>query len=916
MIGTAAALALSTAGAGILGSVMAGKAQTASQLAASRIIGESTEKALETQWNMYQTGRADVAPYRASGLSALKELMYLTYGNDYGQAELDKAITEGAKTTSSTPWSGGKGQYGLSDEEAKLLNIFEGDFGTGEDVTGGEGGSKDEASWGAEELSKLTWEKLIPALREGKLTKKQATDMIDKWEQHWTTQMEEAGVDPQVISNSLRSQPTYRDAMAFINGSQFDDKGFYVKDQAGFWSLGMAERRDGGKSDTVGEQRIQASMGADKLNDIIWGKGGVLESYTAGRMTQKEFEGWVDKLWGEYADWVGRNIPDQKTREGTLTSQHDYLYKAGANSIPEKTKEIKVSTNGYVVGTPKATGAGGETPPAKNPYIDANGKFVLPEGFDVKKGWTGEWAPYVNEQVYGKDYFPGATDKTFNTWMTSKGWTGGTITTKEQFAALTPEQQGQYRTLLAERFKAGGGASSLTNTQDGMQRLTGATPPADGASNIWNPPVSTGKVKPEQVFTGENRLVYTANGPMTFKQALSSGYYNPETTDPADPVVQCWDPKVQRAYGETKMKLSEARAKGFIVNEAQANNTGWVPYEEYDKILQDTQLDTMGFRITSSTGLGSVNIAKNYLAANGMKQNPALTRSGAGYTPPSGEKPPPPPPDTPPPPPPPPAGETPPAKNPYIDANGKFVLPEGFDVKKGWTGEWSPYVNEQVYGKNYFPGATDEKFNTWMTSKGWTGGVITNKEQFFTLPEEQQGQYRTLLAERFAAGVTPAGGGGAGAGAGDENRPNFKESEMYQWQLKQGEKQMRRYLGAKGRTNSTYGFNTMRDFYQSLAAQEAEKNYSRVANLATMGQNAATQSGIWAQQAGSQMSNTVASGGRTQAGLVPNQASIWSGIGGAVGSGVETYSDLTNPKKPKKPPLGGYYDSSGNYIGE
>jgi len=106
---------------------------------------------------------------------------------------------------------------------------------------------------------------------------------------------------------------------------------------------------------------------------------------------------------------------------------------------------------------------------------------------------------------------------------------------------------------------------------------------------------------------------------------------------------------------------------------------------------------------------------------------------------------------------------------------------------------------------------------------------------------------------------------------------------------------MRRYLGAKGRTNSTYGFNTMRDFYQSLAAQEAEKNYSRVANLATMGQNAATQSGIWAQQAGSQMSNTVASAGRVQAGLVPNNANIWSGIGGAVGSGAQTYYEL-NPK--------------------
>lgn len=77
--------------------------------------------------------------------------------------------------------------------------------------------------------------------------------------------------------------------------------------------------------------------------------------------------------------------------------------------------------------------------------------FQLPEGFDVAKGATGEGSPEINKTVYGEDYFPGAREQGFNVWMKGQGWEGAVPSNAQEFARMTPEQQGQYRTLLQRK---------------------------------------------------------------------------------------------------------------------------------------------------------------------------------------------------------------------------------------------------------------------------------------------------------------------------------------------------------------------------------------------------------------------------------------------------------------------------------
>lgn len=60
-------------------------------------------------------------------------------------------------------------------------------------------------------------------------------------------------------------------------------------------------------------------------------------------------------------------------------------------------------------------------------------QFQLPPGFDIRLGSND---PAINRQVYGENYFPGGLPGFEN------------ILTKEQFFALTPEQQGSYREAL------------------------------------------------------------------------------------------------------------------------------------------------------------------------------------------------------------------------------------------------------------------------------------------------------------------------------------------------------------------------------------------------------------------------------------------------------------------------------------
>jgi len=96
----------------------------------------------------------------------------------------------------------------------------------------------------------------------------------------------------------------------------------------------------------------------------------------------------------------------------------------------------------------------------------------LPPGFDVRLGSND---PNINHQVYGTNYFPGNLP----------GFEG--IKTKEQFFALTPQQQGDYRVALQKQFQAsqqpGQGGTAPAGSQPGLtpeETAQGVIPPRTG----------------------------------------------------------------------------------------------------------------------------------------------------------------------------------------------------------------------------------------------------------------------------------------------------------------------------------------------------------------------------------------------------------------------------------------------------
>ena len=103
--------------------------------------------------------------------------------------------------------------------------------------------------------------------------------------------------------------------------------------------------------------------------------------------------------------------------------------------------------------TPIATGFQGLHGLAFSPIRVTEIKY--PPGFDVRKGSTD---PNVNHQIYGSNYFPG--NPSFRVMLQTNGWVGPIPTTPEEFAALTEQQQGDYRQTLASWYAASWYASS------------------------------------------------------------------------------------------------------------------------------------------------------------------------------------------------------------------------------------------------------------------------------------------------------------------------------------------------------------------------------------------------------------------------------------------------------------------------
>ena len=130
---------------------------------------------------------------------------------------------------------------------------------------------------------------------------------------------------------------------------------------------------------------------------------------------------------------------------------------------------------------------------------------------------------------------------------------------------------------------------------------------------------------------------------------------------------------------------------------------------------------------------------------------------------------------------------------------------------------------------------------------------------------------------------------------------NFQTSPGYQWRLDQGMRAVDAQQAARGMLRSGATLKAEQAYAQGLASDEYNKYlanadstygnyykradsafgdyYTRLANLATMGQNAAAQQGTATQATGLGMANTAASAAGAQAGIAGN---LTSSLGSAV----------------------------------
>lgn len=326
----------------------------------------------------------------------------------------------------------------------------------------------------------------------------------------------------------------------------------------------------------------------------------------------------------------------------------------------------------------------------------------------------------------------------------------------------------------------------------------------------------TDTVKAYDYFKDDNRLVYTQNGPMSQRYAMKTQYNN---VAPASG----WNYVPEEKYGEILTRYDPSglgfdwtgKAKGakeYVSNwfsgQGQKAPT-WGDNALAAGVNYASGQNTAG--ITHSAPDQAVNWGAS---ADQTSYNPTNDPNKPFYVaPPPGGKPPAgtPDPSVPPPaggsppggagwkennpnqPPPPPANLTYTAadNNPkYWDAQGKFILPEGFDVSKGATGPDSAYINRVIYGADYFPSAKDPNFATYMASQGWQGAVPKNAQEFSALTPEQQGQYRTLLQRKRAIDTIDVGQGSADPAVNKavygDYFPGATNPQFNQWAAQQG----------------------------------------------------------------------------------------------------------------------------------
>jgi len=197
--------------------------------------------------------------------------------------------------------------------------------------------------------------------------------------------------------------------------------------------------------------------------------------------------------------------------------------------------------------------------------------FQLPAGFDIRKGSTDPTDPVgQNKLVYGDNYFPG-------------GLPGfEQITNAQQFAALTPEQQGSYREALYLWHQRqlglgpqpGGVVPALPGTTGGTQEVG----PYPGGG--WQPPATTTPTTtPPAGGTTTQPAATTPIGPPSFgggTDQANSGFPFPGAyTAPGFTYNEVEDFTKNPAY-QARLKESERALNRQLLNMGRSDSTGGI----------------------------------------------------------------------------------------------------------------------------------------------------------------------------------------------------------------------------------------------------------------------------------------------------------------------------------------------------
>lgn len=121
---------------------------------------------------------------------------------------------------------------------------------------------------------------------------------------------------------------------------------------------------------------------------------------------------------------------------------------------------------------------------------------------------------------------------------------------------------------------------------------------------------------------------------------------------------------------------------------------------------------------------------------------------------------------------------------------------------------------------------------------------------------------------------------GIGAYNSFVNNPNaYLSTPAYQWQQQQIDKNMNRQLSARGRSNSTYGMNSLANAYGELGTREYQNAYNRMLDPIKIGQGAASAAGSAGQNYGGAVQSGAYNLGNIYAQQGNNQASLYGNLG-------------------------------------